>query len=189
MKCWTICAAFGLVARLPASETLPHKTTVNAIASGGYNYATNANQADIDIIANSIDSQNANLLILVPAGRKEDTVALPVGAIGGTLRDARHEFLRCAERQHHLYAAAWAEADGAGIATGGTARTDLLTMGLDGTSVYQPGFGAEQISIATPSIGWSRSNIGLGTLRREGRRGLLLLRQYLDLAAREPCRC
>jgi hypothetical protein len=56
-------------------KTLPRKTTVNAIASGGYTYATNANQADIDIIADSIDSQNANLLILVPAGREEDTVA------------------------------------------------------------------------------------------------------------------
>ena len=36
------------------------------------------------------------------------------------------------------------------------------SLGLDGTSVYEAGFGAEQISIATPSIGWSRSNIGLG---------------------------
>ena len=66
----------GLFLALPVEKTLPRKTTVNTIASGGYNYATNANQVDIDIIADSIDSQNANLLILVPAGRTEDTVAL-----------------------------------------------------------------------------------------------------------------
>ena len=51
---------------------------------------------------------------------------------------------------------------GGKVAGLGLRGTDLLTIGLDGTSVYEAGFGAEQISIATPSIGWSRSNIGLG---------------------------
>jgi hypothetical protein len=49
-----------------------------------------------------------------------------------------------------------------GLSTGGTATTDLLSIGVDGTSVYEPGFGAEEISVVTPSIGWSRANIGLG---------------------------
>jgi hypothetical protein len=38
----------------------------------------------------------------------------------------------------------------------------LGQIGLDGTSVYEPGLGPEQITIAAPSIGRSRSNVGLG---------------------------
>lgn len=144
-------------------KTLPRKTTVNAIASGGYNYATNTNQADIDIIADSIDSQNANLLILVPAGRTEDTVAFLLGPSAvryATLDTSSFDALNGNITYTRLLGR---KQTAPGLATGGTARTDLLTMGLDGTSVLEPGFGAEQISIATPSIGWSRSNIGFGT--------------------------
>jgi hypothetical protein len=57
----------------------PRKTVVRGSATGGYNYASNANQTNIDIIADSIDSQNANLLVLVPAGREEDTVSFLLG--------------------------------------------------------------------------------------------------------------
>ncbi len=49
-------------------------------ASGGYNFASNANQTNIAIIAGSIDSQNANILVLVPAGREEDTVSFLFGS-------------------------------------------------------------------------------------------------------------
>ena len=97
-------------------KKLPRKTTVNGIATGGYNYASNANQADIDIIAETqpVDSQNANLLILMPAGREEDTVSFLLGP--SAVRYATSTpFVRCSERQHHLHAVARAEADGAWI--------------------------------------------------------------------------
>jgi hypothetical protein len=57
----------------------PRKTVVRGVASLGYTFATNANQVNIGIIPDSIDSQNANLLILVPAGRTEDTVSFLLG--------------------------------------------------------------------------------------------------------------
>ncbi|HLO23048.1 MAG TPA: hypothetical protein VK193_06480, partial [Methyloceanibacter sp.] len=58
----------------------PRKIVVRGGASGGYNYASNANQTNIAIIADSIDSQNANILVLVPAGREEDTVSFLFGS-------------------------------------------------------------------------------------------------------------
>ena len=52
-------------------KTEPRKIFVTGGASGGYNYASNANETSIDIIADSIDSENANILVLVPqAARK-----------------------------------------------------------------------------------------------------------------------
>jgi hypothetical protein len=55
----------------------PRKTVVRGIASLGYNYATNANQVNVGIIPDSIDSQNANLLILIPAGRRPGGQKIP----------------------------------------------------------------------------------------------------------------
>jgi hypothetical protein len=68
-----------------------------------------------------------------------------------------------------------------GYNTGGTASTDLFTLGLDGTSVYERGFGPEQITIASPSIGWSRSNIGLGN-RLCGDKGNEAYCYYADIS-------
>jgi hypothetical protein len=143
-------------------KTEPRKLVVRGTATGGYNYASNANQTSIDIIADSINSENANLLVLIPAGRTEDTVSLLFGSTGtryAGLNSSSYDALngsviytRPLGRKQMME----------GLNTGGTAATDILTIGLDGTAVYEPGFGAEQISIATPSLGWSRSNIGLG---------------------------
>jgi hypothetical protein len=132
-------------------------------ASGGYNYASNANQINIAIIADSIDSQNANILVLVPAGREEDTVSFLFGST-----DTRYAGLNSSSfdalNGSIIYTRLLGRRQTAeGLNTGGTATTDILTLGVDGTSVYEPGFGAEEISIATPSIGWSRSNIRLGS--------------------------
>ena len=143
-------------------KKLPRKTVVRGIASLGYSYATNANQTNVGIIPNSIDSQSANVLILVPAGREEDTVsfllgpsavryvALPSSSFDALTASVTYTRLLGRRQTASCYT------------TPGTATTDLLTFGLDGTSVYEPGFGPEQITIASPSIGWSRSNIGLG---------------------------
>lgn len=60
-------------------KKVPRKTVVRGIASAGYSYATNANQANIDIIPDSIGNQSGNLLVLVPAGREEDTVSFLLG--------------------------------------------------------------------------------------------------------------
>ena len=140
----------------------PRKTVVRGIASLGYTYATNANQADVNIIPDSIDSQNANLLILVPAGRTEDTVSFLLGPSAVRyveLPSSSFDALNASLTYTRLLGR---RQTAPGYNTGGTATTDLFTLGLDGTSVYEPGFGAEQITIASPSIGWSRSNIGLG---------------------------
>jgi hypothetical protein len=56
-----------------------------------------------------------------------------------------------------------------------------LTLGLDGTSVYETGFGPEQMTIASPSIGWSRSNIGLGN-RLCGDKGAEAYCYYADVS-------
>jgi hypothetical protein len=141
----------------------PRKIVVRGGASGGYNYASNANQTNIAIIADSIDSQNANILVLVPAGREEDTVSFLFGST-----DTRYAGLNSSSfdalNGSIIYTRLLGRRQTAeGLNTGGTATTDILTLGVDGTSVYEPGFGAEEISIATPSIGWSRSNIGLGS--------------------------
>lgn len=69
----------------------------------------------------------------------------------------------------------------AGSLAAGTATTDLLTIGVDGISVYEPGFGANQIMVATPSIGWSRSNIGLGN-RLCGDKGSEAYCYYADVS-------
>jgi hypothetical protein len=140
----------------------PRKTVVRGSASGGYNYASNANQTNIDIIADSIDSQNANLLVLVPAGREEDTVSFLLGSTDtryANLNSSSFDALNGSITYTRLLGR---RQTAEGLNTGGTATTDILTVGLDGTSVYESGFGAEEIAIATPSIGWSRSNIGLG---------------------------
>ena len=158
MKCWTICSGVrvgGKIAGLSCGKkaTVPRKNTEAAPAKAcGWNFT----------IADLIDSQNANLLILVPAGRKEDTVAFLLGPSAvryATLDTSSFDAVNGAITYTRLLGR---KQTAPGYATGGTARTDLLTIGIDGTSVYEPGFGAEQISIATPSIGWSRSNIGLG---------------------------
>jgi hypothetical protein len=57
----------------------PRKTVVRGIASIGYSYASNSNQVNIGIVPDSIDNQNANLLILMPARREEDTVSILLG--------------------------------------------------------------------------------------------------------------
>src|ERR1700674_595697 len=139
----------------------PRKTVVRGSASGGYNYASNANQTNIDIIADSIDSQNANLLVLVP-GREEDTVSFLLGSTDtryANLNSSSFDALNGSITYTRLLGR---RQTAEGLNTGGTATTDILTVGVDGTSVYESCFGAEEIAIATPSIGWSRSNIGLG---------------------------
>ena len=139
----------------------PRKTVVRGGASGGYNYASNANQTNIDIIANSIDSQNANILVLVPAGREEDTVSFLFGSTDtryANLNSSSFDALNSSITYTRLLGR---RQTAEGLNTSGTATTDILSVGLDGTSVYESGFGAEEIAIATPSIGWSRSNIGL----------------------------
>jgi hypothetical protein len=143
-------------------KTLPRKTVVRGIAGSSYNYATNANQADVGIIPDSIDSLNGNLLILVPAGREEDTVSFLLGPSAVryvALPSSSFDALNASVTYTRLLGR---RQTAPGYNTGGTATTDLFSLGIDGTSVYEPGFGEGQIVIATPSIGWSRSNIGLG---------------------------
>ena len=162
-------------------KKLPRKTTVNAIASGSFTYSTNANQADIDIIADSIDSQNGNLLILMPAGREEDTVSFLLGPSAvryATLDSSSFDALNGSITYTRLLGR---RQTAEGLTTGGTATTDLLSIGVDGTSVYEPGFGAEEISVATPSIGWSRANIGLGN-RLCGEKGSEAYCYYADVS-------
>ena len=162
-------------------KKLPRQTTVNAIASGNFTYSTNANQADIDIIADSIDSQNGNLLILMPAGREEDTVSLLLGPSAvryATLDSSSFDALNGSITYTRLLGR---RQTAEGLATGGTATTDLLSIGVDGTSVYEPGFGAEEISVATPSIGWTRANIGLGN-RLCGEKGSEAYCYYADVS-------
>ena len=162
-------------------KRVPRKTVVRGIASVGYNYATNANQVPVGIVPDSIDNQNANLLILIPAGREEDTLSILLGptavryaTLAGSSFDAANASL--------IYTRLLGRKQTAeGLATGGTARTDLLTIGLDGTSVYEPGFGPHQIAVATPSIGWSRSNIGLGN-KLCGDKGSEAYCYYADLS-------
>jgi hypothetical protein len=116
----------------------------------------------IGVAGKSIDSQNANLLILVPAGRTEDTVSFLLGPSAVryvVLPSSSFDALNASITYTRLLGG---RQTAPGYTTGGTATTDLFTLGLDGTSVYEPGFGPEQITIASPSIGWSRSNIGLG---------------------------
>jgi hypothetical protein len=143
-------------------KKVPRKTVVRGIASTGYSYATNANQLPVGIVPDSIGNQNGNVLILIPAGREEDTLSILLGptavryaTLTGSSFDAANASLTYTRLLGRKQTAE-------GLATGGTARTDLLTIGLDGVSVYEPGFGPHQIAVATPSIGWSRSNIGLG---------------------------
>jgi hypothetical protein len=140
----------------------PRKTVVRGSATGGYNYASNANQSNIDIIADSIDSQNANVLVLVPAGREEDTVSFLLGSTDTRYADLDASSFDALNGSVTYTRLLGRSQTAEGLTTSGTATTDILTLGLDGTSVYESGFGAEEISIATPSIGWSRSNIGLG---------------------------
>src|SRR6185312_14149676 len=114
------------------------------------------------IIASSIGGTNGNVLVLVPAGRTEDTVSFLLGPTSvryATLNSSSFDAVNGSITYSRLLGRRQTMD---GYNTGGTATTDILTLGLDGTSVYEPGFGAEQISIATPSVGWSRSNIGLG---------------------------
>lgn len=162
-------------------KKLPRKPTVNAIASGSFTYATNANQADIDIIADSIDSQNGNLLILMPAGREEDTLSFLFGPSAvryATLDSSSFDALNGSITYTRLLGR---RQTAEGLTTGGTATTDLLSIGVDGTSVYEPGFGAEEISVATPSIGWTRANIGLGN-RLCGEKGSEAYCYYADVS-------
>jgi hypothetical protein len=140
----------------------PRKTVMKGFASTSYTYSTNANQADIDIIADRIGGQNGNLLVLMPAGREEDTVSFLLGPTAvryATLDSSSFDALNGSIIYTRLLGR---RQTAEGLNTGGTATTDILTVGLDGTSVYETGFGAEEITVATPSIGWSRSNIGLG---------------------------
>jgi hypothetical protein len=140
----------------------PRKTAVTGIASTRYTYATNANQVNVGIVPDSIGNLNANLLILVPAGREEDTLSFLLGPTAvryATLGSSSFDALNGSVTYTRLLGR---RQTANGIATPGTARTDLFTVGLDGTSVYEPGFGPHQIAVATPSIGWSRSNIGIG---------------------------
>ena len=114
-------------------KKVPRKTVVRGIASTGYTYATNANQADVDIIPDSIGSQNGNLLILVPAGREEDTVSFLLGPSAvryATLDSSSFDALNASVTYTRLLG----RRQTAGLSTGGTARTDLLTIGLDGVS-------------------------------------------------------
>src|SRR3990170_8298533 len=162
-------------------KKVPRKTVVRGIAAAGYSYATNANQANIDIIPDSIGNQSGNLLVLVPAGREEDTVSFLLGPSAvryATLDSSSFDALNGSITYTRLLGR---RQTASGLSTGGTARTDLLTIGLDGISVYEPGFGANQIVVATPSIGWSRSNIGLGN-RLCGDKGSEAYCYYADIS-------
>jgi hypothetical protein len=57
----------------------PRRTVIRGYASAGYSYATNANQVPVGIVPDSIGNENANLLILIPAGREEDTLSILLG--------------------------------------------------------------------------------------------------------------
>lgn len=106
----------------------PRKIVVRGGASGGYNYASNANQTNIAIIADSIDSQNANILVLVPAGREEDTVSFLFGST-----DTRYAGLNSSSFDALNGSIIYTRLLGrrqtmAGVNTGGTATTDILTV-------------------------------------------------------------
>jgi hypothetical protein len=140
----------------------PRKTTASISPNLNFTYSSNANLTNIDVLADSIEGQSANLLILVPAGGDEDTVAFTLGPtavryvdIGANSFDAVNANITYT----HLIGR---RQTAPGFTTGGTATTDLFSAGIDGTSVYEPGFGASEIAVATPSITWSRGNIGLG---------------------------
>lgn len=143
-------------------KKVPRKTVVRGIAAAGYSYATNANQVPVGIIPDSIDNQYGNLLILIPAGREEDTISILLGPTAVRYATLTSSSFDAANGSITYTRLLGRRQTAEGIATSGTARTDLLTIGLDGVSVYEPGFGPHQIAVATPSIGWSRSNIGLG---------------------------
>jgi hypothetical protein len=162
-------------------KAVPREIVVRGIASTGYTFASNANQANVDIIPDSIGSQNANLLILVPAGGTEDTISFLLGpsgvryaALPGSSFDSLNasiNYTRLLGRRQTM----------PGLKTSGTATTDLFTLGMGVTSVYEPGFGPNQIAIAIPSVGWSRSNIGLGN-RLCGEKGSEAYCYYADIS-------
>jgi len=162
-------------------KKVPRKTVARAIASTGYSYATNANQVNVGITPDSIGNQSGNLLILVPTGREEDTVSFLLGPSAvryATLNSSSFDALNGSITYTRLLGR---RQTASGLSTGGTATTDLLTIGVDGISVYEPGFGANQIMVATPSIGWSRSNIGLGN-RLCGDKGSEAYCYYADVS-------
>ena len=162
-------------------KKVPRKTVVRAIASTGYSYATNANQVNVGITPDSIGNQSGNLLILVPTGREEDTVSFLLGPSAvryATLNSSSFDALNGSITYTRLLGR---RQTASGLSSGGTATTDLLTIGVDGISVYEPGFGANQIMVATPSIGWSRSNIGLGN-RLCGDKGSEAYCYYADVS-------
>jgi hypothetical protein len=66
--------------------------------------------------------------------------------------------------------------------TGGTGTTDIVSLGVGGVSVFDPGFDESQINIVTPSAVWSRSNIGVGT-RMCGAPGAEAYCTYASIAA------
>jgi hypothetical protein len=96
----------------------------------GYNYATNANQADVGIIPDSIDSQSANVLILVPAGHEEDTVSFLLGPSAVryvALPSSSFDALNASVTYTRLLGR---RQTAPGSTTGGTATTDLFTLGV-----------------------------------------------------------
>ena len=142
---------------------VPSKTVVKGGASGGYNLLPPMPTRPISTSSlPRSTAATANILVLVPAGRTEDTVSFlfgPTSVRYAKLNSSSFDALNSSISYTRLLGRRQTME---GYNTGGTATTDILSLGLDGTSVYELGFGAEQISIATPSIGWSRSNIGLG---------------------------
>jgi hypothetical protein len=121
------------------------------------------------------------LLILMPAGREEDTVFFLLGPSEvrySTLASSSFDALNGSITYTRLLGR---RQTAEGLTTGGTAPTDLLSIGVDGTSVYEPGFGAEEISVATQSIGWTRANIGFGN-RLCGEKGSKAYCYYADVS-------
>jgi hypothetical protein len=159
----------------------PRKTIVRGIATVGYSFASNANLVPVDVIADSIDNQSGNLLILIPAGREEDTFSILLGPSAvryARLDSSSFDALNGSLTYTRLLGRRQARS---GVSTPGTTVTDLLTIGLDGTSVYETGFGANELMLATPSSSWSRSNIGVGN-RLCGDKGAEAYCTYADVS-------
>jgi hypothetical protein len=141
-------------------KAVPRTVHTALIGSLNDTYANNASQTPVPV-ADFTNAGSVNLQVLIPIGPQEDTIALSLGPTSVRYIDLTGDSFDMVAANVR-YSKVLGTSYSSEYKTGGTGTTDILSFGLGGVSVFDPGFDESQINILSPSIVWSRNNIGLG---------------------------
>lgn len=150
-----------------AERPQPRMPEINFSVAGNYNYESNANKSSTNRILDRIAIVNESVLLKLPIGTVEDTLALFGAATSARYNSLTTKNLDTLDVIATYSTLLWKTP---GSKLDGITTRDILAFSFEALSLHQATFASTIANLYIPSIQWSRNNLPLSDQRLgEGR--------------------